>query len=148
MSILPTPNANAFGFGVRSRRLAWRASFLALMTVLALLPVRGARALSGAAIILSLTGSYLLPVLLHVTHHHLRRPQAIIVPGAGSSYALFPASSGDESESEGLLLRKEHTLQRRRLARRIVWDLTVWLVLLPLSVASIAWAGGRMVGRW
>ncbi|KZV82451.1 hypothetical protein EXIGLDRAFT_778513 [Exidia glandulosa HHB12029] len=148
MSILPTPNSNAFGFGVRSRRLVWRAFFLALMTILALLPSTAARALSGLAILLSLTGSYLLPVVLHVTHHHLRRPQAIIVPTDGSSYALFGSSSGDESESEGLLMRKEQTLQRRRLARRIVWDVSVWLVLLPLSVASIAWAGGRIVGRW
>ncbi|EJD50813.1 hypothetical protein AURDEDRAFT_111971 [Auricularia subglabra TFB-10046 SS5] len=142
MSILPTPNANAFGLRARSRRVVWRGFFLALMTLLALAPSGLARVLSGAAIMLSLAGSYLLPALLHAVHHHLRRPRAILVP----SYAL----SGDEleGESENLLLRKEHTLQRRRLARRIVWDVAVWLVLFPLSSASIVWAGGRTVGRW
>ena len=47
-----------------------------------------------------------------------------------------------------LLLRKERTLQRRRLGRRLVWDLGVWLVLLPVGGAGLAWAVGRAVGAF
>lgn len=150
MSILPTPNSNAFGFPARSRRLAWRACFLIIITLLALSTQRVARFLLGGAMLLSLTGSYVLPCLLHIVHHFLRRPQAILVPANGSIYTMYSpnGASEDEGESEGLLQRKEHSLQRRRFVRRIVWDVAVWLVILPLGGASLGWAGGRMVGRW
>jgi len=101
--------------------------------------------------LLSLIGSYVLPCVLHVLHHYLRRPQAILVPTNGSIYTLYSpngSSSDEEDESEGLLRRKEVKLQRKRLARRIVWDIAVWVVILPLGAASLGWAGGRMVGRW
>ncbi|KAH7099635.1 hypothetical protein BKA62DRAFT_709592 [Auriculariales sp. MPI-PUGE-AT-0066] len=149
-SILPTPNSNAFGFAARSRRIVWRGFFLAVMTLLALSSQRASRVFSGLAMLLSLIGSYVLPCILHIVHHYVRRPQAILVPTDGTIYTMYSPNGGsdDEDESEGLLQRKEDSLQRRRLARRIVWDVAVWLVILPLGAASLGWTGGRMVGRW
>ncbi|THH09292.1 hypothetical protein EW146_g8724 [Bondarzewia mesenterica] len=49
-----------------------------------------------------------------------------------------PATSRDETDE--LLQRKERTLQRRRLTRRLVWDVMAWVLFLPIGGGGIVWA--------
>jgi hypothetical protein len=59
-----------------------------------------------------------------------------------------PGLNRSDSYSDELLQRKERTLQRRRFAQRILWDIGVWTLLLPVSGGGVFWTMGRLVGRW
>lgn len=59
-----------------------------------------------------------------------------------------PSVPRSDSYNDELLQRKERTLQRRRLARRIAWDVGVWVLLLPVGGGGLVWATGRVLGRW
>ena len=127
------------------RRLV-AAGSLALTIALALVPVGAARAGSDAALVLAFLSTYAAPALLHIVVHQLRRPLAIVVPPA--TPALVASAGAGAAQRDALLLAKERTLQRRRLGRRLVWDVGVWVLLVPVGGGGLVWAVGRMLERW
>ncbi|KAG8703063.1 hypothetical protein FRC09_004376 [Ceratobasidium sp. 395] len=132
---------------IRQRSHRW-ILFLAATFVAAVIPGRKA-GLTGLAMTLSLLTCYVLPALLHAIFHGLRRPRSILFTGtitAVTSSAAEPSSSADDPEA--LLRHKERSLQRRRLARRVLWDIGVWAVLGPVGSAATVWTAGRAVGVW
>lgn len=88
---------------------------------------------------------------IHIVLHNLRRPLSIIIPPTTpvlTSPSSAQAVEGIDSRHDELLQRKERTLQRRRLGRRIVWDIGVWVLLVPVGGGGLVWAAGRLNGRW
>ncbi|OBZ68807.1 hypothetical protein A0H81_11193 [Grifola frondosa] len=125
-------------------------SLLYLLTLcLSVLPTSWVKVLSDVLLVLAFISTYLVPAFIHITIHNFRRPLSIIVPpntpATSSSQAQLEAS---ESRNDELLQRKERTLQRRRLGRRLVWDVGVWMLLVPVGGGGLVWAGGRVAGRW
>ena len=55
---------------------------------------------------------------------------------------------GHDRDTEELLLRKERALQRRRLGRRVMWDIGVWILLVPVGGGGLIWSIGRISGHW
>ncbi|TBU44418.1 hypothetical protein BD309DRAFT_1000494 [Dichomitus squalens] len=120
-----------------------------LTPALALLPAHVTRVGSDLVLLLAFLSTYVVPALLHITIHYFRRPLAIVVPPATPSPARVPsAESGSDSRHDELLQRKERTLQRRRLGRRLVWDFGVWVLLVPVGGGGFVWAIGRMLDKW
>lgn len=115
------------------------------------------RGLQRVLILSILFTSYLLPALLHITLHMLLPPLAILV-GVSDEEGHGERNADNDGEGEeatnltrdtdALLRRKERSLQRRRLGRRVVWDLSVWIILLPLGLGMTLWSGGRLFGSW
>lgn len=107
-------------------------------------------------------------VILHITTHHFKRPLSIIIPNTplpatfspptpsththspSSPHTISPHSphSPTPARYDELLQQKERALQRRRLLRRIIWDIGVWVLLVPLGGGGIIWAAGRLAGAW
>jgi hypothetical protein len=54
----------------------------------------------------------------------------------------------EDGEGDELLRRKERSLQRRRLGRRVVWDAIAWISVFPFGVGGSVWAVGRVLGKW
>ncbi|KAG9092305.1 hypothetical protein FRC06_000158 [Ceratobasidium sp. 370] len=132
---------------VRQRSYRW-ILFLLATFVAAVIPGRKA-GLTGLAMTLSLFTCYVLPALLHAIFHGLRRPRSILF--SGTAAAVTPSSaepSSSTDDPEALLRHKERLLQRRRLARRVSWDVGVWVVLGPVGIAATGWTAGRAVGVW
>jgi hypothetical protein len=78
-----------------------------------------------------------------------KRPIAIVIPRTPlrqPSHASFGAQG--DAMMEELLRRKERSMQKRRLLRRIAWDVGVWVLLLPVGGGGYVWAAGRLAGRW
>ncbi|KAH9851707.1 hypothetical protein C2E23DRAFT_886258 [Lenzites betulinus] len=121
---------------------------LYLITIgLSILPGAVTRLGSDVVLILAFLGTYVVPAFLHITIHNFRRPLSIVIPPAPTTpnpTRLEPS----ESRHDELLQRKERTLQRRRLGRRLVWDIGVWVLLVPVGGGGVAWAVGRMADRW
>jgi len=109
-------------------------------TTLSVLPRKATVVLFDMCLVLSLLSSYVLPAFLHVTVHYFRRPLSIVLP---SSVTRTGDGEGDE-----LLQRKERSLQRRRLGRRLVSDAVSWVSILLLGMGGSAWAIGRLLGKW
>lgn len=107
---------------------------------------------------------YALPALLHIALHMLLPPLAILVgvddeveraaaAGDAEGDGTGEGAGGEghselSSDADALLRRKERSLQRRRLGRRILWDLAVWLLLLPLGLVMCVWSAGRVARAW
>jgi hypothetical protein len=120
-----------------------------------LVPAPAATALSDACLVLALAGTYLLPALLHIVTHVFKRSLPIIVPRRGEIPSIVPGQEGDDdgertplAARDELLQRKERALQRRRTLRRIVWDVGVWTLLLPVGGGGLVWTAGRLFGAW
>ena len=88
--------------------------------------------------------------LLHIVFHYFRRPLSILVKNSPRTDGTSPHEEGPnvDRDTEELLLRKERSLQRRRLGRRILWDLGVWILLIPVGGGGLTWAIGREIGVW
>ncbi|KIM63390.1 hypothetical protein SCLCIDRAFT_1214283 [Scleroderma citrinum Foug A] len=108
--------------------------------------------LRDVTLLLACSGTFLLPALTHITIHYFRRPLAIIIPQASRSVPGTPRSSGVGSSSrpslDPLLQRKERALQRRRLGRRLMWDIGIWLLLIPACASTLVWTVGRIARKW
>ena len=113
-----------------------------LTLTLSLLPTRATRAGSDAVLVLAFLSTYVVPAALHIVLHNFKRPLAIVVPPATPS--LTPSASYQDE----LLQAKERTLQRRRLWRRLIWDVGVWVLLVPVGGGGLVWAAGRIAERW
>ncbi|KAI0074119.1 hypothetical protein K474DRAFT_1699892 [Panus rudis PR-1116 ss-1] len=130
----------------------------AISVGLTLVPQNIAKLLSDITLVIAFVSTYFLPAFIHMTMHNFRRPLSIVIPPTPNPSTVFPPqastsptsalSTGSESREDELLQRKERLLQRRRLGRRIVWDIGVWTLLLPVGGGGLVWAVGRLAGRW
>lgn len=107
---------------------------------LSVLPRSANVVLGDLLLVLSLLSTYVLPSVLHITVHYFKRPLSIVLPTSATR------AGGDEGDE--LLQRKERSLQRRRLGRRVFWDAVSWVSILLLGAGGSAWAIGRVLGRW
>lgn len=110
---------------------------------LSVLPSGVTAVLGDTLLVLSLLSTYVLPAILHITVHYFKRPMSIVLPTSRTRTEVGEAGEGDE-----LLQRKERSLQRKRLGRRLVWDVIAWVLVSPIGVGGCAWAVGRVLGRW
>ncbi|EIN12529.1 hypothetical protein PUNSTDRAFT_118328 [Punctularia strigosozonata HHB-11173 SS5] len=104
---------------------------------------------SDVLMVFALSNAYFAPAFIHIVTHTFKRPIAIVMPRTPLRSASHPSFSaqGDEMMEE-LLRRKERSLQKRRLLRRIAWDVGVWVLLLPVGGGGYVWAVGRLAGKW
>jgi len=126
-----------------------RVTLTFVVVLLSLAPPSTAATLNDLTLLLALIGTYFLPACAHIVIHYLRRPLSIVIPS--HSVANVPHDShapSPQPSSDLLLQRKERLLQRKRLWRRILWDVGVWLLMIPISLFGLIWAGGRLIGRW
>lgn len=122
---------------------AYKIVLLMLIFPLSLLPLQASRVMSNMLLFMALSGTYLLPAVLHILAHYFKRPLTIIIPNSAGPSDGQPSPSNDE-----LLQRKERALQRRQLKKRIVWDIGVWVSLVPIGGGGIVWATGKLAGKW
>ncbi|KAL1745263.1 hypothetical protein HDZ31DRAFT_63273 [Schizophyllum fasciatum] len=116
-----------------------RALTVVALALVALVPLRWP--LNDALLVLVALPMYLLPAILHITTHFVKRPMAIVAPQTpralpGSADGAHSPLTPDES---ALLQRKEHALQLKLLKRRLVWDVLVCGVLVPAGLGGLAW---------
>ena len=113
---------------------------------LSVLPTPVTQIGSDIVLLLAFASTYMVPALLHIIIHYFRRPLSIVIPPTtpNTSGPLAPS----DSRNDELLQRKERTLQRRRLGRRLIWDIGVWVLLVPVGGGGLVWAVGRMAGKW
>ena len=130
-----------------------------ITTGLSMLP-RGATIILGdLLLVLSLLSTYVLPgksstndhescmaylydcllAFLHITVHYFKRPLSIVLPTS--------ATCTGDGEGDELLQRKERSLQRRRLGRRVFWDAVSWVSVL-IGAGGSMWAIGRVLRKW
>lgn len=142
-----------------TNRPAGRYLNIILLFLLSLLPRVFDGILEDIVVFTVLTSTYFLPALLHIILHNMRSPLSIIVqpqlshvrPGQdpdGETDAFEGGMFGHDRDTEELLLRKERALQRRRLGRRIMWDIGVWILLVPVGGGGLIWSIGRISGHW
>lgn len=156
---LPSPSSSSLSSLMlgKHKHVLW--AFIVLLSIF-MPPEAGVMAaLRRVLVLCTLFTAYLLPGLLHIAVHMLRPPLAILI-GADDEDAPGDSEQGRgratgtredaalTGDTDALLRRKEQSLQRRRLGKRIAWDLSVWLMLLPLGIAMTMWSGGRLFGRW
>jgi len=114
--------------------------FIYVVTVaLSILPRKAIVVLGDLLLVLSLLSTYVLPAFLHITVHYFKRPLTIVLP---------TSATRRDSEGDELLRRKERSLQRRRLGRRLVWDAISWVSVLLLGGGGMAWAFGKILRKW
>ncbi|KAJ3795573.1 hypothetical protein GGU11DRAFT_791726 [Lentinula aff. detonsa] len=139
-----------------------------IVVILSLVPMNVFRVYSDILIICALVGTYFLPALVHITTHFFKRPLSIIVPALpstldnplsanfssslpplpDSSFSLVsPTSTPPNSANDPLLQRKELMLRRKQFGRRVIWDIGVWTLLLPVGGGGFVWAAARIAGR-
>ncbi|KAF7346599.1 hypothetical protein MSAN_01888100 [Mycena sanguinolenta] len=124
---------------------------LTLVAGLSLVPTRVARVLSDALLVCACGGTFFLPALVHITSHFFKRPLAIVVPAGRSEMPMAPPTPSGEpstSSTDELLQRKERALQRTQWRKRVVWDIGVWVLLLPVGGGGVVWGIGRLAGKW
>ncbi|KAE9391561.1 hypothetical protein BT96DRAFT_1024036 [Gymnopus androsaceus JB14] len=69
-------------------------------------------------------------------------------PWSSSPWWSDSSPSGLDSSSDPLLQRKELMLQRAQFGRRVMWDVGVWVLLVPVGGGGVGWGVGRVVGAW
>ncbi|KAI0916886.1 hypothetical protein AcV7_005756 [Taiwanofungus camphoratus] len=151
-SILITTPSLPVPFSIRrSTNLPVSKILIYFITIcLSLPPPSVSSAFSDLLIMMAFLSTYMLPAFIHIILHNFRRPLSIIIPPSTPVTSSSSAHTVDASDSrhDELLQRKERTLQRRRLGRRIVWDIGAWVLLVPVGGGGLVWAGGRLAGRW
>ncbi|KAH9948870.1 hypothetical protein B0H21DRAFT_206093 [Amylocystis lapponica] len=120
-----------------------------VVLALSVTPLSVSSVLSDVVLVLAFLSTYMLPAFLHITLHNFKRPLSIIVPpNTPSPNSGARTAAASDSRHDELLQRKERTLQRRRLGRRLVWDLGVWVLLVPVGGGGLVWAAGRIARKW
>ncbi|KAF9241157.1 hypothetical protein BU15DRAFT_45288 [Melanogaster broomeanus] len=120
--------------------------------ILSLVPPPVTGILDDATLFLAVSGTFLLPALAHITVHYFRRPLSIVVSQRPSSVPGTPHSTHTQRppspSPDPLLQRKERLLQRSRLTKRLLWDIGIWIILIPVCGCGLVWAGGRLALQW
>lgn len=154
---LPTPSPTSSSSPTFARGKYRYALWTLITLVSVLIPPETSfiRGLKRVLIFCVLFTTYLLPALLHIALHLLLPPLAILVGVSAEeeNNRDIDGRRGDETtnltgDAEALLRQKERSLQRRRFGRRIVWDLSVWLLLLPLGLWMSVWSAARGLNLW
>ncbi|KAJ8080323.1 hypothetical protein AAF712_015101 [Marasmius tenuissimus] len=135
--------------------LQWRTSIpvsrlvtFIIVLLLANVPSLVNTVFSDVLIACALSATYFLPALLHIITHFFRRPLSIVVPSQPNTpTALSPVDEPEVSANDPLLRRKEKALQRKQWKRRLIWDLGVWTLLLPVGGGGLMWAIGTLFGN-
>ncbi|KAF7288532.1 hypothetical protein HMN09_01382200 [Mycena chlorophos] len=109
-----------------------------LVVLLTLVPTRIARILSDILLASACMSTFFLPAAIHITVHFFKQPLSIVIPQRPAT-----PSAADE-----LLQRKEDALQRRQWRKRVIWDIGVWVLLLPVGGGGFVWGCGRIAGKW
>ncbi|KAJ6462013.1 hypothetical protein C8R47DRAFT_101020 [Mycena vitilis] len=120
----------------------------ALVAVLSLVPTRIARVLSDVLLAAACASTFFLPALIHITTHFFKRPLSIVVPQMPMADPSPAAQEPTPSAADELLQRKERALQRSQFRKRVVWDIGVWVLLLPVGGGGFVWGVGRLAGKW
>ncbi|KAI0058266.1 hypothetical protein BV25DRAFT_1891581 [Artomyces pyxidatus] len=134
----------------RATNLPISKAVLYIITVaLSLLPEAASAAFGNILLVLTLASTYVLPAVIHITIHNFKRPLAIVLPTPSGS-PNTPRAEGltGEALADELLQRKERTLQRRRLGRRLVWDVLAWIMAIPIGAGGLAWTIGKLARKW
>ncbi|KAH8825143.1 hypothetical protein DL96DRAFT_165137 [Flagelloscypha sp. PMI_526] len=132
-----------------------RSIYIVVIAAVAMVPHDVSVILSDLLMVSALGSTYFLPAVVHVIMHQIKRPLSIVLP---QTHTYSPLSSPpstplrqqhDQSESvqDPLLQQKERSLQRKQLRRRIVWDLGVWILLIPVGGGGLVWMIGEVLGR-
>ncbi|KAK0464339.1 uncharacterized protein EV420DRAFT_1037420 [Desarmillaria tabescens] len=139
---LPIPERVRQSTNVPLSKLA----IFALTSLLSLVPATIFAVVSDVLLACCLSSTYILPAFLHIVIHYFKRPLSIIMPSTPSPYHR----SGEDSPSshDELLQRKERALQRSQTRKRIIWDMGVWVLLLPVGGGGFLWAFGHLAGKW
>ncbi|TCD61210.1 hypothetical protein EIP91_008779 [Steccherinum ochraceum] len=160
----------------RSTNFPVSKALLYIVTVcLAAGPVGVVKVISDVVFVLAFFSTYVLPAFIHIIIHTFRRPLSIVIPpstpitpssstsqthplpSSSTPYPPSPYSAGytahlspttTESRHDELLQRKERLLQRKRLGKRLGWDIGVWVLLLPVGGGGLVWIAGRIWGKW
>ncbi|KAF7298987.1 hypothetical protein MIND_00846900 [Mycena indigotica] len=109
-----------------------------LVISVSLVPERVARVFSDILLASACAATFFLPALIHITTHFFKKPLSIVIP-------QLPATP---SAADELLQRKEDALQKRQWRRRVIWDIGVWTLLLPVGGGGFVWGAGRLAGKW
>ncbi|KAG1745876.1 uncharacterized protein EDB91DRAFT_1119205 [Suillus paluster] len=125
-----------------------KVTLIFVVVLLSLAPPSMATILNDLTLFLALTGTYFLPAWAHIIIHYFRRPISIVIPHSVPNTPQTIHTPSPPPSPDPLLQRKEKLLQRRRLGRRVLWDVGVWLLLLPISLFGTVWAGGRLFRKW
>ncbi|KAG0704252.1 hypothetical protein DFH29DRAFT_912547 [Suillus ampliporus] len=125
-----------------------KVTLIFVVVLLSLAPPSMATILNDLTLLLALIGTYFLPAWAHITIHYFRRPISIVIPHSVPNTPQTAQTPSSPPSPDPLLQRKERLLQRRRLGRRVLWDVGVWLLLIPISLFGMVWAGGRLFGKW
>jgi hypothetical protein len=104
--------------------------------------------LTNLLILLAFLATYFLPALIHITAHNFKRPLSIVIPSLGGTAPSTPRENGTDAGADELLQRKERSLQRRQWRKRLVWDIGVWVLLVPVGGGGFGWFVGRWMGVW
>ncbi|TDL23251.1 hypothetical protein BD410DRAFT_897704 [Rickenella mellea] len=143
---LPIPTFVRFG----SRTSVSKTCLLVVSLLLSFMPAGASTIIGNVALVLALSGTYFLPALIHIIHHHLRRPISIVVPSNTPNPNLNTQTyqNTHDPSTEELLRRKEQALQRKRLGRRILWDVGVWILLVPIGGGGFVWGIGSLLDKF
>jgi hypothetical protein len=129
---------------------AYTLAILILITLLSISPTIVFYILSNFVLVLALLGTYLLPALIHITMHNVKRPLSIIMSSSFGtpSHSRSHSRSGSPGSPDELLQRKELALQKKQWKKRLLWDIGVWIFLVPVSGGGIVWVVGKVVMAW
>ncbi|KDQ62612.1 hypothetical protein JAAARDRAFT_171126 [Jaapia argillacea MUCL 33604] len=101
--------------------------------------------LTDILLFMMLFGTFALPAIIHITIYEFKQPLSIIIP---STPHRRVSSDGSANSHDELLQRKERSLQKLRLWKRLAWDIGVWLLLVPICLVGFVWLGGRIIQKW
>ncbi|KAK0188123.1 hypothetical protein F5146DRAFT_1226459 [Armillaria mellea] len=139
---LPIPERVRQSTNVPLSKLA----IFALASLVSLVPNVVFAVVSDVLLASCLSSTFILPAFLHIVIHYFKRPLSIIMPSTPGPY--HRSGEASPSSHDELLQRKERALQRSQTRKRIIWDLGVWVLLLPVGGGGFIWAIGHLTGKW
>jgi len=125
-----------------------------IILIVAFIPPTIAKFLLRLLVLAVLSLTYPLPAMLHIFEHNFYPPLSILMTDeAADANDAEGQHQGDvmqdgANSADSLLQRKERSLQRRRLGKRILLDMGVWIILLPFGAIITVCATGRVLGYW
>jgi hypothetical protein len=127
-----------------SSQIVPRSLLIGIATLASFLPPSVTSVLTSVALVLILLSTYMLPTVFHILFHHIFRPTSIVLPRTRFYHVTTPQEAEEEESAARLLNAKERKLQRKRLLRRLSWDILAWSVV----AGSVLWIVGRIAHWW